>query len=925
MMIGSGRSLKLRQALACVILILGGRVFAQSASSEYDFNRDIRPILSGKCFRCHGPDAAAREADLRLDRREAAIEFGAFVPGLPEESELLNRVASSDPDLRMPPKGDPLSADQIAKLTSWIKDGATYEKHWSFQRPKRPGRPSVRDESWPVSELDYFILNRIEQARLQPSQIAEPAVLLRRLYLDLIGLPPSVEEIDAFEAEPSPRNFEAAVDRLLKSKHFGEKWAAGWLDLARYADSNGYQHDDLRTMWPYRDWVITALNNDMPYDRFTIEQLAGDLLPDPTTSQLVATGFNRNVPVNFSGGAKVPEVRANILHDRVATTGAVWLGLTLECAQCHDHKFDAVSQREYYQLYAYFNKAVPEVAQKSETMFRKLFVGREVVIYESDADQRKAEALSRTLAREESLLAKDKSQSSGEITILDFEGPNPVNANQVSHPADTSAVRDTPETGGKVAGKTVVKPAERDPGFFGTGFNFPTRDFSRFASIAFWIKTDIAGSFNFQVHNSDMRASVFGFSTAGAKPTTWTRVTARLDAFEKPPWANGKVDWTEVTKIQIVAYGNGPYAGKYIMLDNVVGHANSERDLQIKRIAQIREALDELQTLTMVMQDAKEPPVTHVMIRGDYATPGDRVDTGVLSALHPLDSSLPGNRLGLAKWLASPDNPLTARVAVNRIWAEIFGRGIVTTPEDFGMQGAAPSHPQLLDWLAHRFVEQGWSVKSLIKSIVMSSTFQQTSIASEALLAKDPANVLYARGPRFRLSAELVRDNLLAVSGLLSGRIGGPVVYPVQPDGLWMEILGVMDVKEYPTSAEVDRHRRGVYTVWRRGNPYPSMINFDAPERSVCTARRDRSNTPLQALTLLNDPAYVEMATKFAGIIWSWEGSDREKIVRAFRTAVSRRPTDDELMILLELRRKRGSWFAVAQALLNLDETITKS
>ena len=905
-----------------LLLVTPPVAVGQTASPEYDFNRDIRPILSGKCFKCHGPDAASREADLRLDHRDQAVGLGALVPGEPDQSSLMERVLSDDADIRMPPTGDRLSADQIAKLSAWIKDGAKYQKHWSFQRPKRPAQPVVRDESWPASQLDYFILNRIEQAGLQPSQKAAPAVLLRRLYLDLIGLPPSVEEIDAFEADPSPKNFEAAVDRLLKSKHFGEKWASGWLDLARYADSNGYQHDDLRTMWPYRDWVITALNNDMPFDRFTVEQLAGDLLPDPTISQLVATGFNRNVPVNFSGGAKVPEVRANVLHDRVATTGAVWLGLTLECAQCHDHKFDAVSQREYYQLYAYFNKAVPEVAQKSDTMFKKLFVGREVVVYKSDADQQQAEELSQILVSEESHLKNDESADSGETMILDFEGLDPVAANQVSHPADTSAVRDTPEAGGRVAAKTVVKQA---PGFFGTGFMIPARDFSRFASVAFWIKTDIEGSFNFQVHNSDKGASVFGFSISGVKPKTWTRVTARLDEFEKPPWASGKVDWTQVTKIQVTAYGNGPYGGRYIMLDNIVGRTNSERDLRIKRISQIRDELAALQTSTMVMQDDEEPPATHVMIRGDYATPGDRVDTGVLSALHPLDSSLPRNRLGLAKWLASAENPLTARVAVNRIWAEIFGRGIVTTPEDFGMQGAAPSHPRLLDWLALQFVEQDWSIKSLIKSIVMSSAYQQTSIAPEALLTRDPANTLYARGPRFRLSAELVRDNLLTVSGLLSDTLGGPVVYPVQPDGLWMEILGVMDVKEYPTSAGIDRHRRGVYTVWRRGNPYPSMINFDAPERSVCTARRDRSNTPLQALTLLNDPAYVEMATEFASIIRSWEGSDREKIIRAFRTVVSRRPTDDESMILLELRRKRGSWFAVAQALLNLDETITKS
>ena len=918
-----------RNLLAAVALLIGADgALAQTAAPAYDFNRDIRPLLSGKCFKCHGPDAAARQADLRLDRRQVAIDSGAVVARSPEESTLIKRVTSDDPDLRMPPVGDPLSVAEIETLQAWIRNGAKYDQHWSYQRPVIAQRPPVDDKSWPTSEIDHFVLHGIEQAGLTPSLQATPAVLLRRLSLDLVGLPPTVEQVVAFESDPSLKNYEAHVDRLLKSKHFGEKWAAGWLDLARYADSNGYQHDDLRTMWPYRDWVIQALNNDMPFDQFTIEQLAGDLLPNPTTSQLVATGFHRNVPVNFSGGAKVAEVRANILHDRVATTGAVWLGLAVECAQCHDHKFDAVSQREYYQLYAYFNRAIAEVAQKSDTMFKKLFVGREVVVYESAADQRKVAELSRSLAEEESQLARagqptDKPVT--EIAILDFEGTDPVAANSTSHPADTTAVRDTPRKGGKSAARTVVKPTARDAGFFGTAFSFPARDFSELSSISFWIKTDIASQFNFQVHNGDQRASVFGFSTTDAKRATWTRIQAPVASFSVPPWSAGAVDWSNVSKIQVTAFGNGPYAGKYITLDSVTGRQPSQRGMRLKRIEQLRAQIAGLQTSTMVMQDAQQPPATHVMIRGDYTAPGDRVETGVLGALHPLDPALPHNRLGLAKWLVAPENPLTARVTVNRIWAELFGRGIVTTPEDFGMQGEAPSHPQLLDWLAVRFVQEGWSVKRLIKSVVMSSTYQQTSMASEDQLKKDSANKWYARGPRFRLSAELVRDNLLAVSGLLSRKIGGPVVYPAQPDGLWMEILSVMDMKEYPTSTGDDRHRRGIYTVWRRGNPYPSMINFDSPNRSVCTAKRDRSNTPLQALTLLNDPVYVEMATEFATTIWSWNGSDREKVVRAFRTAISRRPGDDEVMILLELRRKRGSWFAVAQALLNLDETITKS
>ncbi len=906
------------------ILSPGANAFTQT-SAEYDFNRDIRPVLSEKCFHCHGPDAAGREADLRLDKRDEAIDYGAIVPGEPSESGLIYRISTDDPDERMPPKGKPLSAKQIENLTAWIKDGAPYEKHWSFQPPKHPAQPAVQDQSWPAGELDYFVLNRIERAGLKPSPSAEPAVLLRRLYLDLIGLPPSIEEVKAFEADPSRRNYETQVDRLLKSKHFGEKWAAGWLDLARYADSNGYQHDDLRTMWPYRDWVIKALNDDMPFDRFTTEQLAGDLLPNPSTSQLVATGFHRNVPANFSGGSKVPEVRANILHDRVATTGAVWLGLTLECCQCHDHKFDAISQQEYYQFYAYFNQAIPEVAQQGEGMFRKLFVGREVIAHASEADRRQALKLRQTLAAEEKVLASENEELStrSEIAIFDFEKVDPAATNSTSHPATTEAVEDVPENGGKLAAKTVVKSGAKKS-FFGTGFSLPARDLSDVTEIEFWIKTDINGQFNLQIHNEGQQASVFGFSTTGVERGTWMQVKAPVVSFKVPPWSKGAVEWSKVEKFQVTAFGNGPYAGKYIMLDNVVGVMSSQRRSRVKRIKRLREQLAELETSAMVMQDSDQGQPTHIMIRGDYATPGDRVEPGTISALHRPAPDLPRNRLGLAKWLVAPENPLTSRVTVNRIWAEIMGRGIVSTPDDFGMQGDAPSHPELLDWLAVRFVEEDWSVKKLIKAIVMSSTYQQTSSPTDEILQADPQNELYAHGPRFRLSSELVRDSLLKVSGLLSAKIGGPVVYPRQPVGLWKEIAGA-DAKNYPTSLDEDRYRRGIYTVWRRGNPYPSMVTFDSPDRSKCTAKRDRSNTPLQALTLLNDPVYVEMAVEFASVIENWSGSDREKVIQAFRQAVARQPSDEEVQILLELRTARQSWFPVAQALMNLDEAITKS
>ena len=885
-----------------------------------DFSRDIRPILSSKCLKCHGPDAGARKAGLRLDQRESAIDREAIVPGSPVKSALIDRITTRDPDDRMPPEGPPLSPEQIASVRTWIEEGARYDRHWAYVKPHESELP---DRTHPI---DYFVQRRLAEQGLHPSPEAEPAVLLRRLYLDLVGFPPSIDDVEAFERNST--NYESVVDRLLKSRHFGEKWAVGWLDLARYADSNGYQHDDLRTMWPYRDWVVNALNADMRFDQFTIEQLAGDLLPAPTTDQLVATGFNRNVPANFSGGTKVPELRANILHDRVATTGAVWLGLTLECAQCHDHKFDAVSQREYYQLYAYFNRAIPEIAQVSPTMFKKLFVGREVVVYESEIDRAKANDLKRTLASEEAALATIKEPLEGALdgdeTILDFEGPDPLASNHLSHPATTTVVRDTPMGNGALAAKTVVKPTGKATGHFGTGFSFAARDLSAFHEVSLWIKTDIRGRFNLQMHNADKRTSVFGFSTLNAKPKSWIRIQARLDAFEQPPWASGAVDWKEVTKIQITAYGNGPYDGKFIMMNGLSVLKPSERSQRINRINKIKDEIATLQTATMVMQDAERPPASHIMIRGDYTKPGAAVETGVLSALHPLDPSLPNNRLGLAKWLMSPENPLTARVTVNRFWAEIFGQGMVTTPEDFGMQGASPSHPELLDWLALEFIRNDWSVKKILKAIVMSATYRQTTAVSSNQIVKDPANTWLARGPRFRLPAELIRDTLLVVSGRLSPQVGGPPVYPRQPEGLWKEISGA-EITDYPTSAGGDRFRRGLYTILRRGNPHPMALNFDGSNRSACITKRDRSNTPVQALNLLNDPVFVEMAAAFAERIWGWNGNDREKAIRAFRTAVARHPRDGEINILLELRRKQGSWFPVAQALMNLDETITKS
>ena len=654
---------------------------------------------------------------------------------------------------------------------------------------------------------------------MQPSPAAEPAVLLRRLSLDLVGLPPTVEQVIAFEQDPSDRNYEAAVDRLLKSKHFGEKWALHWLDLARYADSNGYQHDDLRTMWPYRDWVINALNRDLPFDEFTIEQLAGDLLPSPSRDQLIATGFHRNVPTNFSGGSKVNEVRADVLHDRVSTTGQVWLGMTMECCQCHDHKFDPISQVDYYKLYAYFNQAIPELSMEGQGMFRKKFVGAELPVLTSPDNATKVKAITNQIALETAALenarpAALEEQQSWEKEFL-------------------------------ASGRGVSIPKDR-------------RD-----------------------------------------------ILAGLHVLETTAPNNRSKE--EQLKVRALLFYDHRFTGPYE-----------------KAIDRLKQAREELVARTMVMKDSQRPVATHVFLRGNYMTPGERVEVGVPDVLHPIAPDLPASRLGLARWLVHPDNPLTARVTVNRLWAEIFGQGIVTTPEDFGMQSTPPTHPELLDWLALEFIRQGWSMKKIIKTMVMSSTYRQTSAVPATVIAKDPANQLLGRGSRFRLSGELIRDNLLAVSGLLSDKIGGPSVYPPQPDGLWKEISGA-DIKVYPTSTGEDRYRRGLYTFLRRGNPNPMVLNFDGSNRSACVVKRDRSNTPVQALSLLNGPTFVEAARGLADWIERSEGDESDKITRAFRRAVARKPSSAEVDALLELYRKHDDWFGVAQVILNLDETVTKS
>lgn len=731
-----------------------------SAAWAIDFNNDIRPLLSDRCIKCHGP--GDQKGGLRLDSRDAILE--AIDQDDLANSELLYRLTTDEEEDHMPPKKGgtkKLTADQVELFTEWVMEGVPFDQHWSYLAPEKV---EIAEDQHPV---DFFIGKRLSEEGLEPNPAADPATLLRRLSLDVTGLPPTVEEVDAFLSDPSEENYLAQIERLLASPHFGEKWALRWLDLARYADSNGYQHDDLRSMWPWRDWVIDAINADMPYDRFTIEQLAGDLLPNPTNDQLIATAFHRNTPTNFSGGSKVDEVRATLLMDRVNVTGQVWLGATMECAACHDHKFDPITHRDYFEMYAFFNQSIEEVAMLGTGMFRKKFVGATV---EVPTGRENPEQASKLQAEMDKLKA--------ELAVLK---------------------------------KDAAKP--------------------------------------------------------GVRPKIW------------------KVN---------------------------------------KEINALKGGVAELQpAIVHVLRDSETPPETHIFERGSYLAPGERVSTGTIDALHPFPEDALQNRLGLAQWLVAEDNPLVARVAVNRWWAELFGRGIVETLDDFGMQSAPPSHPELLDWLAVDFVENGWSLKSLLRTLVTSNTYRQSAVVREEADLIDSENRLVWRSPRHRLTAELVRDNALAVSGLLNRELHGPPVFPAQPTGLWAEIPAA-DVSAYPTSTGADRYRRGIYVMLRRGNPHPSMLNFDAGDRSLCVANRPRTNTPIQALTLLNDPNFVEAAESFARLIKEREGDESAKADWAFRRALAREPSEAELNILLSLHATDSSWFDVAQALLNTDETICR-
>ncbi len=967
---------------------------AQDPSRKVDFSRDIRPILSDKCFTCHGPDENKRASELRLDVRESAFAVrdgqAAIVPGDVAGSRLHQRITSTDPETKMPPpaSGQELSTSQIELLTAWIQQGAKWTEHWAFLAPQRPAVPFLPDDKWNRNEIDPFVLDHLQQESLKPSVEAGRRTLIRRVTLDLTGLPPTPKEVDAFLADTSSMAYETLVDRLLASPRYGEHMAVGWLDAARYADTSGYQNDGPRDMWRWRDWVMDAFNSNKPFDQFTIEQLAGDMLENPTLDQRIATGFNRNHRGNAEGGIIPEEYQVEYVVDRVDTTSTVWLGLTMGCARCHDHKYDPIPQKDFYQVFACFNN-IPENGRaikegNSPPLIKAPLPAQQAQLAQRDQQIRTAETkvaeMQSTLAEVQQEWAAmshedraaDWSITDGLVSHLSFDG----NLTDTFRPA--AGVFET-SPGEYIAGP-IGQAVKLESGSFvnaGDVGNFGY--FDKF-SIAAWINaagpngtiisrmTPVEEGDGYYVHLQNGRLQV-------NLVKRWLDDAIRVESHEPIPlnrWCHIAIvyDGSRVAA-GIKVYIDGRLVSMDVKLDRLnqtfaakteplrigTGHSSFSgsiddvrlysRDLSaadaallavpqtvfeilalgkdvrtdaqqhklaqyflatqapaeireahqnLVRLRRERRAFEESLPTVMVMQEMDQPRTTHVLIRGQYDQPGEKVEPGVPAAFPPLPANAPQNRLGFAKWLVSPEHPLTARVAVNRMWQMHFGQGLVRTSEDFGAQGDLPSHPELLDWLATEFVASGWDIKKLHRLIVTSATYRQASEASPELLRADPENRLLARGPRRRLSAEAVRDQALFVSGLLTEKIGGPSVKPYQPDGLWQEIA---TDTVYIQSHEDDLYRRSLYTYWKRTVAPPTMVTFDATSREACTVQRSRTNTPLQALALMNDVTFIEAARVMAQRLMSEGGlSMAERTTYGFKTITARPPEPAELIIL---------------------------
>jgi len=988
-----------------------------AAEPTIDFNRDVRSILSENCFVCHGPDDKHREADLRLDIRDGALGKtggpAAVVPGQPEKSELIARLVSDDEDVRMPPAetGKKLSTRQVDLLRRWIAAGANYEKHWSFVAPTRSPLPEVIDTDWGHNAIDRFVLARLEQAGLRGSRAAERATLIRRLYLDLLGLLPSPDEVDDFAGDKRPDAYARLVDRLLANPHFGERWGRHWLDQARYADSNGYAPDGARTMWPYRDWVISAFNDDMPFDQFTIEQLAGDLLDDPTTAQLVATGFHRNTLINTEGGTKADQFRVEQTKDRVDTTGAVWMALTIGCANCHTHKYDPIAQREYYQLYAFFdslqdrNSVSPTVKVPSPLQTKQVAaLDKQIATVRAQIDADDPDRAERR-AQWEVSLTHSAPRSAPSWRVLELAGESRHEATLTRLPDNSLLVGGANRAGDHytLRGAAPIETIRSlrlelikhqslpmgGPGRAGNGNlvlsqlqvispdGKPCR-FSRAWADHSQPKYAIAGAID---ENQKTGWAINGSPEGGANQKRVAELTLASPLTVKPgesltivmQFHNGALVYNlgrfrvsvaaeastrqeDKSKIKVATI---PPEKRLPAQQKKLDEAFARDDVklgpltaELKQLEDRRKALDKSLPTAMILRELTRLRETYIQIRGDFLRKGEVVTADVpdvLPALRHFAEEKPARatRLEFARWLVRDDHPLTSRVRVNRIWMRLFGRGLVETENDFGAQGAMPSHPELLDWLSREFIEQGWSTKRLIRLIVLSQTYCQASHVRPDLQAADPRNVFLGRQNRVRVEAEIVRDLALSAAGLLSEKIGGPSVFPPQPDGVYSF---TQVKKSWKTSPGEDRYRRGMYTFFYRSAPHPMLSTFDVPRFNQTCTQRSRSNTPLQSLTMANDEAMVEAARGLA--LRVLREKNPEPIRRMFRICLSLAPNQAEYAALAAFQSKEhayfrehpdeakalagtalpedvspgkaAAWTAIARVLLNLDEMITR-
>ncbi|MEZ5303302.1 MAG: DUF1553 domain-containing protein, partial [Verrucomicrobiales bacterium] len=1042
-------------------LALGAAALAipapESAAAEgaIDFNRQIRPILSDNCFYCHCPDEKERKAKLRLDTAEGAAKV--IDAASPMESEFIHRITTEDADDVMPPRDantdKTLKPAEIALLKQWVAEGAKYEDHWAFVPPSKPEPPAVRDASWCQNEIDRFVLARLEAEGLRPMPEAPRPLLLRRVAFDLTGLPPTPAEVDAFVNDASPNAYEKAVDRLLKSERYGERMALAWMDAARYGDTSVMHADGPRDMWPWRDWVIAAYNANMPFDRFSIEQIAGDLIPEATPMQKVASGFNRNHATSDEGGAIPEELRVEYVVDRVKTTSNVWLALSMECGQCHEHKYDPISQKEYYQFFAYFNNTKDPGMQTRN--------GNQSPVVEVMTPEREAEIArsAEKVAQTEAALAKHKAEAEPQFAewlakndaepkdgaapepdglahffAFEEDGGNAVGSalSGVTAALDggkhQSEPRDKAGRALKLDGKTAFTApsfpdVEKDQGFtFAAWLKLPKNAngavFSRmnvdkaYRGYDFWVQNRQIGThivsawpdnalkvvskqalepgkwqhvavvYDGSAKAAGVRIYIDGKLTENAveqdslKDSIITDAPFRIGARSKGANLNGSVDDLRIygralAEAEIGALGGDPIRALFAVpaaerkpeqIEQLRGYYFATADKayqrqaeQLKKLEAAHAKLTETKITSMIMEDNEKPRMTYVLNRGAYDQPieDEVIPPGVPDFLPDLPADAPANRLGLARWLFAERHPLTGRVAANRYWAMLFGNGLVGTVSDFGNQGESPSHPELLDWLACDFEDSGWDVKRTLKQIVMSAAYRQDSRATPALLERDPQNRLMARGSRFRLQGEFIRDHALAVSGLLVGEVGGPGVKPYQPPNIWNEV-SLNGGLRYQQDKGESLYRRSMYTYWKRSAPAPNMLIFDAPSREKCTVQRARTNTPLQALVTLNDPCFVEAARALAArMIQEGGGEPAARIAFAFRYAVSRDPAADEVAILTNILEKRlaefraepakaeeflkvgesprpaeidaaehAAWSVVAQVILNLDEAL---